>query len=55
MGYFISNKMKNSKTKLAEIEISYRLKKVHHPLIKSSSDAYFHLLNFFPEETISLQ
>jgi hypothetical protein len=47
--------MNNTTTRLAEIEVSYRPKKVHHPLIKSSADAYFHLLKFFPEETISLQ
>ena len=47
--------MSNTTTKLAEIEVSYRPKKSHHPLIKSSGDAYFHLLKFFPEETISLQ
>ena len=47
--------MNNSTTKLAEIEVSYRPKKVHHPIIKSSADAYYHLLKFFPEETISLQ
>ncbi len=47
--------MKNSTTKLAEIEISYRPKKVHYPLIKSSADAYYHLLRYFPDETISLQ
>jgi DNA repair protein RadC len=47
--------MSNTTTRLAEIEVSYKPKKVHHPLIKSSTDAYFHLLKFFPEETISLQ
>jgi len=47
--------MSNTTTKLSEIEVSYRPKKAHHPLIKSSADAYFHLLKFFPEETISLQ
>ncbi len=47
--------MNNTNIKLAEIEVSYRPKKVHHPLIKSSADAYYHLLKFFPEETISLQ
>ena len=47
--------MGNTTTKLAEMEVSYRPKKVHHPIIKSSSDVYFHLLRFFPEETISLQ
>ena len=40
---------------LAEIELSYRPKKAHHPIIKNSADVYFHLLRFFPEETISLQ
>ena len=47
--------MNNTTTKLAEIEVSYRPKKVHHPIIKSSADVYYHLLKFFPEETISLQ
>jgi len=47
--------MSNTTIKLAEIEVSYRPKKVHHPLIKSSADVYYHLLKFFPEETISLQ
>jgi DNA repair protein RadC len=47
--------MNNTTTKLAEIEVSYRPQKVHHPLIKSSVDVYIHLLKFFPEETISLQ
>jgi len=47
--------MSNTTTRLAEIEVSYRPKKVNHPLIKSSADVYFHLLKSFPEETISLQ
>ncbi len=47
--------MDNTQLTLAEIELSYRPKKAHHPIIKSSADAYFHLLRFFPEETISLQ
>ena len=47
--------MSNTTTKLAEIEISYRPKKVHHPIIKSSADVYYHLLRFFPEDTIALQ
>ena len=47
--------MSNTTTKLAEIEVSYRPKKVHHPIIKSSADVYYHLIRFFPEETISLQ
>lgn len=47
--------MDNSQLTLAEIELSYRPKKSHHPVIKSSADVYFHLLKFFPEETISLQ
>ena len=47
--------MSNTTTKLAEIEVSYRPKKVHHPIIKTSADVYYHLLRFFPEETISLQ
>jgi DNA repair protein RadC len=47
--------MDNSQLALAEIELSYRPKKSHHPVIKSSADVYFHLLKFFPEETISLQ
>ena len=40
---------------LAEIELSYKPKKAHHPVIKSSADVYFHLLRFFPEDTIALQ
>ena len=47
--------MNKTITKLAEIEVSYRPKKSQHPLIKSSADAHYHLLKFFPEETISLQ
>jgi DNA repair protein RadC len=47
--------MDNSQLTLAEIELSYRPNKSHHPVIKSSADVYFHLLKFFPEETISLQ
>ena len=47
--------MSNTTTRLAEIEVSYRPKKSQHPLIKSSADVYYHLLKFFPEETISLQ
>ena len=47
--------MSNTTTRLAEIEVSYRPKKSQHPLIKSSADAHYHLLKFFPEETISLQ
>ena len=39
---------------VAEIEISYKPNKAHKPLIKSSDDAYYHLLKFFPEDTISL-
>ena len=40
---------------LAEIELSYRPKNSHHPIIKSSADVYYHLLKFFPEDTIALQ
>jgi DNA repair protein RadC len=47
--------MDNSQLTLAEIELSYKPKKSHHPVIKSSADVYFHLLRFFPEDTISLQ
>lgn len=47
--------MSNNKTVLAEIELSYKPKKSHHPIIKSSDDVYYHLLRFFPEETIALQ
>jgi DNA repair protein RadC len=47
--------MNNTTTKLAEIKVSYRPQKVHHPIIKSSADVYYYLLKFFPEETISLQ
>jgi DNA repair protein RadC len=47
--------MDKTQLTLAEIELSYRPKKAHHPIIKSSADVYFHLLRFFPEETISLQ
>lgn len=47
--------MNNTHPTLAEIELSYRPKKSHHPIIKSSSDVYFHILRFFPEETIALQ
>lgn len=45
----------NTTTQLAEIEVSYRPQKGQHPFIKSSDDAYFHLLKFFPKQTISLQ
>ena len=47
--------MNNTQPGLAEIELSYKPKKSHHPIIKSSADVYFHLLRFFPEETIALQ
>ena len=47
--------MNNTTIKLAEIEVSYKPKNVHHPIIKSSADVYYHLLKFFPVETISLQ
>lgn len=47
--------MSNSKTNLAEIEVSYKPKNSHHPVIKSSDDVYYHLLRFFPEDTMSLQ
>jgi DNA repair protein RadC len=40
---------------LAEIELSYRPKRSHHPIIKNSADVYSHLLQFFPEDTIALQ
>lgn len=40
---------------LAEIELSYKPKKANHPIIKNSADVYFHLLSFFPEDTIALQ
>ena len=39
---------------VAEISVSYKPTKAHKPLIKSSEDVYFHLLKFFPEDTISL-
>ena len=39
---------------VAEITVSYKPCKAHKPLIKSSDDAYFHLLKFFPEDTIAL-
>lgn len=47
--------MNNTHPTLAEIELSYRPKRSHHPIIKSSSDVYSYLLKFFPEETIALQ
>jgi DNA repair protein RadC len=47
--------MTKTETKVAEISVSYKPSKAHKPIIKSSDDAYFHLLKFFPEETISLQ
>jgi len=43
-----------TETKVAEISVSYKPSKAHKPLIKSSDDAYFHFLKFFPEDTISL-
>lgn len=39
---------------VAEITVSYKPNKALKPLIKSSDDAYFHLLKFFPEDTIAL-
>jgi DNA repair protein RadC len=39
---------------VAEISVSYKPSKAHKPLIKSSEDVYFHLLKFFPEDTIAL-
>jgi DNA repair protein RadC len=42
-------------TRVAEIAITYSPNKAYKPIIKSSADAYFHLLRFFPEDTISLQ
>ena len=47
--------MNNLSTRLAEIEISYKPKRVNHPIIKSSSDTYNYIAKFFPLETISLQ
>jgi len=46
--------MTKTETKVAEISVSYKPSKAHKPLIKSSDDAYFHLLKFFPEDTIAL-
>jgi len=46
--------MTKTEIKVAEISVSYKPSKAHKPLIKSSDDAYFHLLKFFPEDTISL-
>ena len=39
---------------MAEISVSYKPSKAHKPIIKSSEDVYFHLLKFFPEDTIAL-
>lgn len=39
---------------VAEISVSYKPSKAHKPIIKSSEDIYFHLLKFFPEDTIAL-
>ena len=47
--------MNTTQPTLAEIELSYKPKKAHHPIIKSSADVYYHLLKFFPEDTIALQ
>ena len=47
--------MNTTQPTLAEIELSYKPKKAHHPIIKSSADVYYHLLRFFPEDTIALQ
>lgn len=46
--------MTKTEIKVAEISVSYKPSKAHKPLIKSSDDAYFHLLKFFPEDTIAL-
>ena len=46
--------MTKTETKVAEISVSYKPSKAHKPIIKSSDDAYFHLLKFFPEDTIAL-
>jgi DNA repair protein RadC len=39
---------------VAEISVIYKPSNAHKPLIKSSEDVYFHLLKFFPEDTIAL-
>ena len=46
--------MTKTETKVAEISVSYKPSRAHKPLIKSSDDAYYNLLKFFPEHTISL-
>ena len=46
--------MTKTEIKVAEISVSYRPSKAHKPIIKSSDDVYFHLLKFFPEDTIAL-
>jgi DNA repair protein RadC len=39
---------------VAEISVCYKPSKAHKPIIKSIEDIYFHLLKFFPEDTIAL-
>ncbi len=39
---------------VAEINISYKPCNAHKPLVKSSLEAYSHLQQFFPENTIAL-
>ena len=39
---------------ISEIEISYKPKRANHPVVKSSKDAYNYLVQFYPQETISL-
>ena len=46
--------MTKTEIKVAEISVSYKPSKAHKSLMKSSDDAYFQLLNFFPEDTIEL-
>lgn len=41
--------------KVAEIQISYKPKSTHQPMVKTSNDAFLELDKFFPAETIALQ
>ena len=46
--------MTKTLTKAAEIKVSYHPKNSTNPVIRNSDEAYYHLLRFFPENTISL-
>jgi len=47
--------MKQTKERVAEIQVSYRPAIGNNPIIISALDAYVELIEFFPKDTISLQ